>query len=254
MPGARATSMGPDGRPIPPIVDANPASPPHRPKLGQLLLAAGVIDEAQLRAALSEQERWGRPLGVTLVQLGFVDEETLVRTLARQLAVPVVWLRGRTVRRDIVELVPREVAEKHRCLPVLLDERGGRTLLLAMADPADLTGADEVSFLTGLPVKPVLAAPSELDEAIGRHYPSTDEAQGDEPGSFGGELAAEPPELLGVPASVDPAPSTRPQRIVSVEVEAILRALTQLLVEKGVISRDELVDRVSRIEREAGST
>jgi len=236
--------MEPRGRPIRPDVDEN------RPKLGELLVAARVIDEAQLRSALSEQAKWGRPLGATLVQMGFLDEETLVRTLARQLAVPVVWLRGRTVRSDILDLVPRELAEKHRCLPVLLDERGGKTLLLAMADPADLAGADEVSFTSGLPVKPVLAAPSELEEAIERHYPRADAADDDsfgEPRFIGADpseaSAAERPELLGAPGGPD-AGAPAPQRVVSVEADAILRALTQLLVEKGIISRDELVERV----------
>lgn len=163
---------------------------------------------------------------------------------------PVVWLRGRTVRPDILELVPREVAEKHRCLPVLLDERGGKTLLLAMADPADLAGADEISFHTGLAVKPVLAAPSELDDAIERHYPRN----GTEDDYFDGEprfigvapaeaSGAERPELLGAPGGPE-AGSPAPQRVVSVEADAILRALTQLLVEKGVITRDELVERM----------
>ena len=240
----------------------------ERPKLGQLLLGAGAIDEAQLTAALAEQSRWGRPLGTTLLQMGFLEEETLIRTLARQLKLPVAWLRGKRIRPDVLALVPHELVEKHRCLPVLVDQRAGKTLLLAMEDPADLGAADEVSFRTGMKVRAVLAAPSELDDAIERHYPSGGgpiEAGSAPPGERGASPAdGQPePELLslgrGEPESLafgppdsdlgdsrdfgkpsDPgagAPSG----------DAVVRALAQLLVEKGVISREELVERLSSL-------
>ncbi len=66
----------------------------ERLKLAELLVRAGAIDQAQLTAALREREKWGLPLGVTLIELKFLDEETLVRTLARQLKVPLAWMRG----------------------------------------------------------------------------------------------------------------------------------------------------------------
>ena len=67
---------------------------PKRPKLGELLVMAGAIDQIQLGAALADQRQFGHPLGATLVRMGFLDEEALIRTLARQLKLPIAWLRG----------------------------------------------------------------------------------------------------------------------------------------------------------------
>jgi len=233
----------------------------NRPKLGELLVEAGAVDEAQLTAALAEQRKWGHPLGMTLVEMRMLDEETLVRTLARQLRIPVVWLRGKAVRPEVLALVPPEIAEKHRCMPVLLDERGAKTLVLAMEDPADVAAIDQVAFLTGLEVKPVLAAPGELGEAIQRHYPSGRVSTGSldlNDAIFAHEdLGAAQPELLSLahpevqssaPLDIEseaPATQSAPGPVAS---DGILRALTQLLVEKGVITRDELVERLKTLE------
>jgi MSHA biogenesis protein MshE len=75
---------------------------PERPKLGELLVMAGAIDQTQLGAALAEQRRFGRPLGATLVRMGFLDEEGLIRTLARQLKLPIAWLHGKWVEQEVL--------------------------------------------------------------------------------------------------------------------------------------------------------
>ena len=75
---------------------------PERPKLGELLVMAGAIDQTQLGAALAEQRRFGHPLGTTLVRMGFLDEEALIRTLARQLKLPIAWLRGKWVEQAVL--------------------------------------------------------------------------------------------------------------------------------------------------------
>jgi hypothetical protein len=144
----------------------------ERPKLGQLLIGAEVIVEGQLAAALDEQKQTGHPLGMTLVTMGFLDEETLVRTLARQLSLPIAWIRGKKIRQPVLELVPASIVGAHRCLPVRVDDQGGnKILLLAMEDPADSLVLDAVALAAGMPVRPVLAAPSELEESIQRHFP-----------------------------------------------------------------------------------
>lgn len=238
-------------------------------KLGEILIEAGLIDEAQLAAALGEQKKWGRPLGMTLVRMGLLEEVDLIRTLSEQLALPMARMRGKRVIPEVLEIVPVELAEKHRCLPLFLKPEGGsQTLFLAMEDPGDLDALDEVSFRIGMRVRPVLVAPSELEEALHRHYHwacvpadavplgSTEAAPG---GSGGGDLepldfgaaASEPidaaqlePELIG--SDVEP----RPHKASPVQTDAILRALTQLLVEKGVITRAELVERLGALEAE----
>ena len=142
-----------------------------RLKLGQILLSKELISPEQLAAALGEQERWGSRLGMTLVRMGFVEEEALIRVLAGQLRLPVARIRGKSVNSEVLEFVPVELAEKYRCLPLFVREEGGaKTLFLAMEDPSDLEALDDLSFQIGEKLRPVLVAPTELEDALQRHY------------------------------------------------------------------------------------
>jgi hypothetical protein len=123
--------------------------------------------------------------------MGFLDEEGLIRTLARQLKLPIAWLRGKWVEEEVLDLVPSELALKHRCLPLAVNDAGhGKVLHLAMQDPGDLVTLDAVRFHVGHDVSPVLAAPSELEEALQRHY---------EAGKSEAGAAASRPEVQEVP-------------------------------------------------------
>lgn len=232
----------------------------EKPKLGELLVQAGAIDEAQLKSALGEQRQWGRPLGMTLVRMGFLNEDTLIHTLANQLKLPVVKLRGKQVNAEVLERVPVELAEKHRCIPLLVNDEGGQEVLyLGMEDPSDLEALDDISFRIDEKVKPVLVAPAELDEALQRHYHWASYAGGaaESPGEAQAEgepevvetTSGEKPEASPLQAD-SPSVESHQAKPVGVPPEVILRALTQLLVEKGVITRDELVARVSAVVRE----
>ena len=142
-----------------------------RLKLGEMLVAKGLIDEAQLASALEEQRRWGKRLGMTLVLMGLLEEETLIRVLAAQLKLPVARIRGKRVNEEVIELVPVELAEKHRCLPLFMKDLGGtRELFVAMEDPSDLDAQGELGFRIGFRIRPVLVAPTELEDALQRHY------------------------------------------------------------------------------------
>jgi type IV pilus assembly protein PilB len=142
-----------------------------RLKLGEMLLAKGLIDEAQLAAALEEQRRWGKRLGMTLVLMGLLEEETLIRILASQLKLPVARIRGKRINAEVIELVPVELAEKHRCLPLFMKDIGGsRELFVAMEDPSDFDAQGELGFRIGFRIRPVLVAPTELEDALQRHY------------------------------------------------------------------------------------
>ncbi|MCH7645313.1 MAG: hypothetical protein IH974_10820 [Myxococcales bacterium] len=224
---------------------------PERPKLGELLVMAGAIDQTQLGAALADQRQYGRPLGITLVRMGFLDEETLVRTLARQLRLPIAWLRDKWVGQEVLDLVPAELALKHRCLPLTVNDDGrGKVLHLAMQDPGDLEALDAVGFHVGHSVSPVLAAPSELEEALQRHYES---------GKSEGRATASQPEVQEVPellmfelkaqaatpeTKLDFEFGTGPSDASLMSSQAVLSALTQLLtvlMDKDIISREEVV-------------
>lgn len=141
-------------------------------KIGEILVAAGVIDEKQLAAALGEQVRWGRRLGVTLIKMGMVEEIDFVRALAKQLDLPIASLAGKRISDDVIALVPLEVASEHSVIPLFVKQREGRTkqLYLGMEDPSDLAVLDDLSFRTGMEIIPVLVGPSEIGEGIDRYY------------------------------------------------------------------------------------
>lgn len=141
-------------------------------KIGEILVAAGVIDEKQLAAALGEQVRWGRRLGVTLIKMGMVEEIDFVRALAKQLDLPIASLAGKRISDDVIALVPLEVASEHSVIPLFVKQREGRTkqLYLGMEDPSDLAVLDDLSFRTGMEIITVLVGPSEIGEGIDRYY------------------------------------------------------------------------------------
>ncbi|MGH0038048.1 MAG: hypothetical protein ACQGVK_23710 [Myxococcota bacterium] len=218
-------------------------------KLGEILVEAGVIDQFQLRSALGEQQRWGGRLGITLIKLGFVDERDLVRALAAQMDLPVARLEGKRIQKEVLDLVPAEVAEESMCLPLFVrDEAGRQTLYLGMEDPCDLRVMDELRFRTGIAVKPVLMGPSEICEGIDRFYHRR------EPGSGTLELVDSPaPAVLArehdlgpEPPRPGPAPVPESPTLPTPESSpgAWAAAVALLLVEKGVVTREELESRV----------
>jgi hypothetical protein len=146
-------------------------SDPKKPKLGDVLIAAGVVNQSEVERGLAEQSRLGTPLGMTLVRLGLLDEATLIRALASQLKLPVVSLRGKRINSEILQLLPISAAEKYRCLPLLLNGDGPQQVLyLGFEDPTDAAALEEVKAIVGMAVQPVLVSPTELDECIYRHY------------------------------------------------------------------------------------
>jgi hypothetical protein len=177
-----------------------------KPKVGEVLLQAGVIDRFQLEAALGDQKRWGRPLGAALIKLGFIDEYDLVRGLASQLNLSVARLRGKTIASAVIAQVPPSVAVRGTLLPLFIKQEGvRRTLYIGVEDPANLDAFDDLSFRTGMDVQPVMVAPSELQQAINRYYDST-ESDEDFTERMKLELNAQQAEQSG-----DAAPETRPR-------------------------------------------
>jgi type IV pilus assembly protein PilB len=236
----------------------------ERPRLGDLLVAAGAITRTQLGAALADQRSFGQPLGTTLVQMGYLDEETLVRTLARQLKLPVAWLRDKWVEDAVRDLLPAELALKHRVLPLCVTFGDtGKVLHLAMHDPNDLEALDAVGFKVGHKVSPVLAAGSELEDALGRHY-----APGRRRPSGSGLQPREAPEILTFEKRRSEAISDEMLLTDAVAAmagtgasegksaardgghtsgEAALAALLQLVevfLDNGIVTREELVKRL----------
>lgn len=136
-------------------------------RLGDMLLSAGLLTDSELEAALEYQRRKGKRLGEALLELGLVSEEQLLPYLHRQLGMPAVRLRDGLVDPAVVRLIPRQAAERLSAL-AMFKVRG--TLTVAMADPQDLLLTDEIEDLTGLRVRPVFAARSNIHRMLDRCY------------------------------------------------------------------------------------
>ena len=127
------------------------------------------MTQEQLNKALAEQRHTGTRVGYNLVKLGFVKETDLTRMLARQHKMPAVDLTKFQVDPRIAKLIPGELALKHNVLPL---KRDGRTLTIAMSDPASLSVLDDIKFITRLDIFPVIAGEFTLRNAIEKFYES----------------------------------------------------------------------------------
>jgi len=141
----------------------------NAPRIGDLLLKEGLITQDQLNKALQEQRNNGTRVGYNLVKLGYVKETDLTRMLARQHKMPAVDLTKFQVDPRIAKLIPAELAIKHSVLPL---KRDGRTLTVAMSDPATMSVLDDIKFITRLDIFPVIAGEFTLRNAITKFYES----------------------------------------------------------------------------------
>lgn len=255
-----------------------------RRRVGEILVDAGIIDEMQLASALGEQSRWGRRLGVTLIKLGMVEEGHLVRALAKQLNLPIASLAGKKIPAEVIAMVPAHVASEHAVIPLFTRDDGPKgQLFLGMEDPSDLAVLDDLSFRTGMEVRPVMVGPTELGEAIDRYYhdrkkagaPSSDPVRAgdmigvgslrvvtDDTAHPGTAPAPESMEPVEMPASRDthielPESSVVPYSGLVDDVaraieetertRIVAKAIAQLLIEKGLLSLAEIQDRIAQI-------
>jgi len=136
-------------------------------KLGDMLRDQGVITDEQLRKALEQQKAAGGRIGYHLVQMGFVTEEQVTTCLSRQFGVPSVNLASYAMDAAVVKLIPMEVAKKYLVIPI---SRVGMTLTVAMADPSNVFAIDDIKFMTGFNIEPVVAAEAGVIDAIKRCY------------------------------------------------------------------------------------
>jgi type IV pilus assembly protein PilB len=139
-------------------------------KLGEMLLEAGLITQDRLQEALEAQKKNGGKLGYNLVKLGYVKEDEITQLLSEQYGVPSINLRHFEIEEPVIALIPSEVAQKYLVLPV---NRTGATLTIAMADPTNVFAMDDIRFMTGYTVEPVVASEIAIREAIEKYYSST---------------------------------------------------------------------------------
>jgi type IV pilus assembly protein PilB len=137
-------------------------------RLGDLLLEQQVITQDELASAVTEQRKNGQLLGATLVRMGVVTEEIIVRCLQRQLGLALLDLNDVVVDEQALALVKEDVAKKYGAIPIEVEGRS--TLIVAMGDPLNVAALEDLRFHAGMFIQPVLARPAQIAEAIERYY------------------------------------------------------------------------------------
>jgi len=235
-------------------------------KLGDILLQSKLISEQQLASALEYQKAIGGKLGVILVKLNFIKEDRLAGFLSEQQKIPVVHLRDHKLDPTLMKLIPKDFAEKHELLPL---SKEGDTLTVVTPDPMDYPPIDELAFTTGLKIQTVLATRSEVTKALqsfyygekstgtaaaapaagGKTAPVTDtplslKTVGSAPGS-GASAKRGRAAHVGGALSVDHTAPLEPKPI-DIDPEKLVKALAGVLIEKNVMTLNELMERVAR--------
>jgi len=138
-------------------------------RIGELLLKEKKITPEQLQQALAAQKSNGGKLGFNLVKMGFVKDEEITALLSKQYGVPSINLAQFQIDPAVVKLVPPETAQKYQIIPL---SRSGASLTIAMTDPTNVFAMDDIKFMTGYNVEPVVASEIAIIEAVQKYYPA----------------------------------------------------------------------------------
>src|SRR5712672_1779866 len=164
-------------------------------RIGELLLKEKRSTPEQLQEALNYQRTNGGKLGFNLIKLGYVKDEEITALLSKQYGVPSIALTQFEIDPAVVKLVPGETAQKYQIVPL---SRAGSTLTIAMTDPTNVFAMDDIKFMTGYTVEPVVASETAVIDAIAKYYgkgiaqaaASAGTGKQDAPGSSALELAS----------------------------------------------------------------
>lgn len=139
-----------------------------RRPMGLILLKAGLISTEQLELALSHQRSaWNRHLGSILVELGYVEDESVARAIAAQTRVDFIRLQDSPPNTDAVRMISRKLAEHHTVIPIRAQFN---ELVVAMANPLDLVALEDLKLASGRPIQPVVATTTDINAAIKRYF------------------------------------------------------------------------------------
>jgi len=210
-------------------------------KIGDLLLEAKIITQAQLTSALDYQKTLGGKLGTILTKLGFVKEGELLDFLSRQLRLPVAPNDQIVADPEVLKVLPREFLSKHEVLPIRRDED---ILVVATPDPTDYPVIDEIGFLTNLKVETILAPRARVQSVL-QNFLSRSES---------GRQLAPPPRprnVHTVRAAVREAErqalrSAQTASLAELPADRLARALSSLLIDKGVLKAEEIAARAAQ--------
>ncbi len=145
-------------------------------KIGELLIQEKLVTQEQLTRALEEQHHSGERIGAALVKLGFVTEDVLVEFIARQFQVPQVNLSKLLIPKDIIGLIPLDIAHKYQAVPFGIM---GSTLNVAMADPGNLFVIDDMRFLTRKNIQVHVASDNVIRKVLAQYYAGGEDSLSD---------------------------------------------------------------------------
>jgi type II secretory ATPase GspE/PulE/Tfp pilus assembly ATPase PilB-like protein len=215
------------------------------------LKEAGMIDDFQLEAALSHQRNWGGKLGSILVELEFAREEDIAKIVAEKLNIPYVNLFEPELSAEILRTLKGDMAKKFGVIPV---RKESTALVLAMSDPMDIETMDNIRFITGLTIRPVLAMASEIKDAIRKYYDGEPVSRSER---FSAKDSVQSPAKMEIVRDIpefvpsdwnqqtkQPVEVKRPAE--SSNQKMVLDALITLLIEKDFITREELAKYVEQ--------
>jgi hypothetical protein len=220
-------------------------------KLGDLLVRANLLGESQLRSALAEQKKWGGRLGAILVRMELVSEKVLVEALSRQMRIPAANLEAvPAISLPLRQKVPFELARQLWAVPLELSD-DGRNLVVAMSEPQNLHHTDLLRARTGCRIIAQLAGQTAIQRALSRLYDVGPELSPVPENSFkvvkrivDHRLRA--PHQAPAPAGGNPVELLRAVEEVQRKEITALNAMVELLIERGVFSRDEYLAKVRR--------
>ncbi|SEQ18446.1 type IV pilus assembly protein PilB [Lachnospiraceae bacterium NE2001] len=178
-------------------------------RIGDLLVEAGAISAEQLQEALAKQKEEGGMLGNIIMDMGFISRELLITVLTTQMGIDYCEIRTVQIEENVLNLVPKELVQKYKAMPIGFAEDNPNILQVAMADPMDLMAVDDISIASGLQVEPLLSFEDDLENVIGKNYGSAEAMQAaeayklemgtgtdDEGGEFDDEIDNSPIVLL----------------------------------------------------------
>ncbi len=141
-------------------------------RIGDLLVEAGAITSEELEEAIAYQKENGGKLGTVLVNQGFISQELLITVLTTQMGIDFVEIKACKLDEDILKLVPENLVNKYKALPIGYDENNPNILRVAMVDPMDLNAIDDIGIATNTQVEPVLAMEEDMNATIGKYFGS----------------------------------------------------------------------------------
>jgi type IV pilus assembly protein PilB len=167
-------------------------------RLGEILIKENLITADQLKQAIEYQKKNSGRLGTCLMKLGFVRDDEITQVLSRQYGVPSINLKYYEVEPAVIKLIPQETAVRYQVVPL---SRVGATLTIAMTDPTNVFAMDDIKFMTGFNVEPVVASESDINDAIQKFY--GDVSSGEELSKVMKDLSADDDAALEISAEED---------------------------------------------------